>query len=896
MRAQFASGRNQICPITTTLTTGSITSGKARTYYFWLQARNCIGYTLLSTTSTITATVGSGIRLTFPSDCFRDGENWERYAVSFSTTNDPSNASLLLEIPAIDINQNPISLPLSIDLTLDSHLVFETSTATLPNNVPHGFIVNYTSKGKLYRYDSTSSLIANGEDIIAATVGNWISFSETNTFDIYVNDTTSSVLGCDVAIEDLNNNYLISQYYAGDGSDSFFRRIWLYNDTTVNVNEGERIGLTVDLQGVDVSASFTDLLTLVFEGYVDKATGEIDIYEDDTVTLLPYVNVTQDYTAAKSSTLTIPKPLLPNVSYQLKVYANFSNSDLARNGLIPAYNSDLSIIPFLYSNNGISIGVGAFTGDVILGGDDPNLRRVYPDEGVSVFVDSGSGIVKQFLFENVGESIVSGLAPNTEDQILVIDGNGSVFLSTNLTANLAQRALVGTLSGESTFTSLSSPLPGDLSSEITATITFPTTIRNNYPDVIAGSSKGTFFAEQVRFYVKRTNLADSSVEYRHFTRTITPSLTSDTFILTYNAGTVATSIPSNTAFGLYTPSSIVVDNVTNIFPAENYTYEVCYCFVYTGTSITSINHSPSDGCIKEISLTLTDVIETSARYRGDWNSVTLYASGDIVYTPSTQSWWVANASSTNVSPSSLTPQWRLFSDLNYKIKTSSDDPTPGYLENKIVAGTGVSVSTVAEQVQISLSTSTGYNRIQDEGSNVTQRERLNFIGSSVSVTDDPSNTRTNVTINAIPSTEKGAINGVATLDSNGFVPSSQLSNQISVLGRHQTYTAAQGTAQVSLTDAPTVTVDAALSNSFTVTLGGNRTLANPTNTVAGFTYVFRIVQDATGSRTLAYGTNYKFPGGTVPTVSTAANAVDILTCYCAASGGNLNCTLTKDFR
>lgn len=127
-------------------------------------------------------------------------------------------------------------------------------------------------------------------------------------------------------------------------------------------------------------------------------------------------------------------------------------------------------------------------------------------------------------------------------------------------------------------------------------------------------------------------------------------------------------------------------------------------------------------------------------------------------------------------------------------------------------------------------------------------------------------------------------------ESNGTI------NQISVLGRSQTYTAAQGTAQVALTDGATISVNAALSNSFTVTLGGNRTLANPTNTVAGFTYVFRIVQDATGSRTLAYGTNYKFPGGTVPTLSTAANAVDILTCYCGVSNGNLNCTLTKDFK
>lgn len=121
-------------------------------------------------------------------------------------------------------------------------------------------------------------------------------------------------------------------------------------------------------------------------------------------------------------------------------------------------------------------------------------------------------------------------------------------------------------------------------------------------------------------------------------------------------------------------------------------------------------------------------------------------------------------------------------------------------------------------------------------------------------------------------------------------------NTIAVLGRFQTYTAAQGVAQVTLTDGPSIVFNGGLSNSFTLTLGGNRTLANPINSVAGFTYIIRIVQDATGGRTLAYGSNFKFPGGTVPTLSTAANAVDILTCYCAVTGGNLNCNLVKDFK
>ncbi len=61
-----------------------------------------------------------------------------------------------------------------------------------------------------------------------------------------------------------------------------------------------------------------------------------------------------------------------------------------------------------------------------------------------------------------------------------------------------------------------------------------------------------------------------------------------------------------------------------------------------------------------------------------------------------------------------------------------------------------------------------------------------------------------------------------------------------------------------------------------VTLAGNRTLDNPTNSIEGLEYTLKIIQDATGSRTLAYGSAYKFAGGTPPTLTATANAVDVL--------------------
>jgi len=101
-------------------------------------------------------------------------------------------------------------------------------------------------------------------------------------------------------------------------------------------------------------------------------------------------------------------------------------------------------------------------------------------------------------------------------------------------------------------------------------------------------------------------------------------------------------------------------------------------------------------------------------------------------------------------------------------------------------------------------------------------------------------------------------------------------------------------AEVTLTDAATIAVDMSTFINAVVTLGGNRTLGNPTNTVAQRSGVIRIVQDATGSRTLAYGTNWEFAGGTAPVLSTSAAAEDLLFYY-VISSTRIAASLSKAF-
>jgi hypothetical protein len=99
----------------------------------------------------------------------------------------------------------------------------------------------------------------------------------------------------------------------------------------------------------------------------------------------------------------------------------------------------------------------------------------------------------------------------------------------------------------------------------------------------------------------------------------------------------------------------------------------------------------------------------------------------------------------------------------------------------------------------------------------------------------------------------------------------------------QTFTAGQRGEVTVLTSGSTVNTNLADSNNFSLTLATNATLANPTNIVAGQSGVITITQDATGSRTLAYGSNWKFADATAPTLTTTANAVDVLVYYVESS-------------
>lgn len=114
------------------------------------------------------------------------------------------------------------------------------------------------------------------------------------------------------------------------------------------------------------------------------------------------------------------------------------------------------------------------------------------------------------------------------------------------------------------------------------------------------------------------------------------------------------------------------------------------------------------------------------------------------------------------------------------------------------------------------------------------------------------------------------------------------------------YTAAQRFNPVNITNAggdgygsQTVTLNLANNNFYSIALANNIILANPTgmgNTQSGSIF---LTQDATASRTVTFGSYWRFPSGSAPSLSTTASAQDRID-YVVFSSNTIHASVTLD--
>lgn len=593
--------------LTVATTSGTTTSGKAGTKYFWLQYRNIVGYSLLSTPVSVAITAGQGINVTIPSAALPSpsGVDIKEYLILMAETLDPTVACVVAKQAGYagdGVTAN--TPPFTIALTVDEH--FELSkhvdnAAALPSS-------NRTIGMRRYVDDISKIKEWNGSA--------WVDCNP-QIFNTFVG-TDRSANGQAIELSDLLDPaiVLVPSYNTDSGAPSKPIGYWIVNNSSTDpILKGTRVGLTVKINDLDVSgvSGIVGGLLLTFKGYVNVTTGVLDTSGEGGSGTMSGVGTVIPY-QGPNTVFSLPKDLPAGSAYWLQVQLNATTAQLnnrCTDGTL------LQIFPYFYTDYATYNPSGDLLGSFVT--DRADRRRVVPKRGLAATALEGSGQLESpvggsFSFPVKGAQSIVGIAQNTASQKIVLTVNGTCFATTGtLTDDVALRALIGTING----VGKPSPWNGSLSlgpsTRLTLTVTYPTAVRSDYPDVIAGSTDGEFNGTYIRVYVRPVG----GGTVLQFEQLITSGVTSESLNI---GATVGTSIGSgalptrsDASFGLYEPNTAnyTLGTAAGSSSFTTGAYEVAIAFRYADT-VTSITHDPDLGCIYEASGSLADVFQGSA--------------------------------------------------------------------------------------------------------------------------------------------------------------------------------------------------------------------------------------------------------------------------------------------
>ena len=137
--------------------------------------------------------------------------------------------------------------------------------------------------------------------------------------------------------------------------------------------------------------------------------------------------------------------------------------------------------------------------------------------------------------------------------------------------------------------------------------------------------------------------------------------------------------------------------------------------------------------------------------------------------------------------------------------------------------------------------------------------------------------------------------GSQALVSNGSGTLSWSTTGDAVLANHNNWTGAQRGNITTLTSSANITINMSTTNNYSVVLAHNTAFENPTYQVAGQSGSIFIKQDGTGSRTASWKADWKWKGGTAPTLTTTAGAYDRVD-YIILEDGKIHAVATLDVK
>jgi hypothetical protein len=561
----------------------------AGTKHLWLQYRTRAGFSLLSTRQEVAIDTSQRLQITIPGSALPSPSGCEiwQYYVLMSNDSDYLNACVVATFPGYEADGITVRTPpFLIELSNDGHFALGASVAnaaalssiTAPVN---GMRRSLDAEGIIVEYDTVLSA--------------WKTSKE-QLFNTYVGSITGDT-GANQDISAMPNTdfIVVPDYGAAEGDISPEVGFWLVNNSSVDIPKGKLIGLTVALGDEDVSTSAGIVGGIVtrFRGYVDVATGVLDISGEGGVGTMPGVSTSiNDQPIPYQGPVrpySLPKPLPPGSAYYLTVQCSFSQNDLGNRGINGAF---LKFYPNFGADHAIYTPLAGIFGSLIFA--TSGRKRIYPGAGLTAIAKEGSGAIAMasgggFIFLNAPEQEISNFAVNTANQNVIISINGLCLVTSTIPETAKLRAKVGTQDGRSNATAWAAPVAVSPGQGIQVAVTYPTQIRSDYPDgAIAGSNEGTFNATHLVVYVREQG--QTSITEWEFP--ISPGATNQTVIVGTTAGTATgTSTPTrtNNLFGLYEASTFTPTAVSASTSFDG-NYEVAIALKWEN-AITSIDHT-----------------------------------------------------------------------------------------------------------------------------------------------------------------------------------------------------------------------------------------------------------------------------------------------------------------
>lgn len=555
---------------------GSTTTGGTLT--FFLQARNRAGRNLLSAGKTVTWTAGQQVVVTINASARQSGEDIFSFILSASTST-AQQARQLAEWRAKNTNQvTNRTLPATITLNSSELLLLAPTVANLaalPTTRVNGMVRQVGTV--FYKWDSEAT-----EGTVQAGSGYWVQVPSAITF----LSSTEGEGGCDRSAEADNVEVILPLPYAGDGSDSTPVIYWLLNgfseDTGSSWPVGTLIGLATVLNGQPTTVLDGKARIKVL-GKVRRSTGILESLPESNAV---FVN-------SGDFVFSLSEEIDRGYGIAIEISLRFVLAELT--SVVPV-DATVNIYPFLRRQVGIFNPFGNFFGESVVTRGDK--WRILP-EGIGFKRGSGIGQIKGYITPFLSSEIfLIGLLADTANQKVCVSGalGGSCTIRANPLQSEAIRAIISTLPGESTPSAWTTPLAIQNGQIFQATVTFPSTVRSNYPDVIAGMN-ASFNCPQLRVYFRI-----GGVIYRR-NQPISVAGGSITFtIMDLLDTTIVSNLPSSPSpdfnFWSYNPITTSLSSGTGTL-SGNIEVAVSYFYPSPNPRLTSISHSTELGCLPE---------------------------------------------------------------------------------------------------------------------------------------------------------------------------------------------------------------------------------------------------------------------------------------------------------